>query len=316
MVKVSKKEIGFVVICLSVAKCIKTGCVNRVVKINLNSLIMQRLKLYLRNEDKNGYMTIHRSDPNAEIERLQDKIIELQFKLKNQQNKLRSVSEFNKELNANLIHNLKNPLGSVYSFAEMILESHQKYSPEKLASQLKVLQQSAEYSISLMNGYADYLSSLTVTTTQTQEPFDFNLLMLDVIEAVNDNNRMVYDKKKLSTPLMVFANRSDVRVVFEELLDNALRFSSIDTEVCIKTDELDEKIKLNIKDEGIGIENGNLKSVCHPFFTAATYDCHKEKCTGLGLAVAKNLINRNGGELEFESVLNHGTTAIIHLNKM
>jgi two-component system NtrC family sensor kinase len=80
-------------------------------------------------------------------------------------------------------------------------------------------------------------------------------------------------------------------------------------ELFIKTSNSNRKIKIEITDSGVGIDEKNLKQIFDPFFTTKSTG----KGTGLGLAVCYGIITAHGGKIEVESNENRGTTFYIVL---
>ncbi len=73
------------------------------------------------------------------IEQLEDKIVQLSMKHKNLSNNFNQYKKENKLLLVKLTHNLKNPIGVIYSFSEMMLENIENYNPEKLIKYSNVI---------------------------------------------------------------------------------------------------------------------------------------------------------------------------------
>ncbi|MDO9137104.1 MAG: hypothetical protein Q7U21_04730 [Lutibacter sp.] len=73
------------------------------------------------------------------IPELEEKIIDLSLKLKSKSNELNAVLETNSKILGKLTHNLKNPVGVIFSFSEMMLEDLEDYSTEKLENTYKLL---------------------------------------------------------------------------------------------------------------------------------------------------------------------------------
>ena len=83
------------------------------------------------------------------IEELENKIVDLSLKLKGKSNQLKNIENENYERIRKLVHNLKNPIGIAYSFSEMIAESSEKISKEKLEKYTDIIQKSTAFSIEI-----------------------------------------------------------------------------------------------------------------------------------------------------------------------
>ena len=100
----------------------------------------------------------------------------------------------------------------------------------------------------------------------------------------------------------------------KEIIENAIRFSQANTIITINIVSNNGKIETTIFDEGVGISSDNIKAVFDPFFVVNTYSLQKEKCVGLGLSVAKNIVNLHNGEISIQSELGQGTNVKLVLN--
>jgi two-component system sensor histidine kinase KdpD len=97
--------------------------------------------------------------------------------------------------------------------------------------------------------------------------------------------------------------------VFFNLIDNALKYSSPDTPIDIKATLLKDKVKIEIKDQGVGIPKGDLKRIFDKF-----YRVERPKQimgTGLGLSISKGIIEVHGGQITAQNNPDKGATFII-----
>jgi len=108
---------------------------------------------------------------------------------------------------------------------------------------------------------------------------------------------------------MVFADRNMLDSIFQNLLTNAIKFSYPNSSINISIErDIPGYLQVSIKDYGIGIKKENfdkLFSIESNFSTNGTSD---EEGTGLGLILSKELVEKQGGKLEFESEQNAGST--------
>ncbi len=105
--------------------------------------------------------------------------------------------------------------------------------------------------------------------------------------------------------------------VFDQLLDNALKFSSIgknEGEIVVRLRERDDSVEVAISDKGIGIPPGELDRIFERFYRAK-HNGPPLEGLGLGLAMAKQIIEEHGGHIWAESVLNVGTVFYFSLPK-
>jgi signal transduction histidine kinase len=98
------------------------------------------------------------------------------------------------------------------------------------------------------------------------------------------------------------------------LLDNAIKYSPPDTQIVVDNKIKADCIKITIKDQGIGISSNDLPHLFDRFYRA---DLARSKATtpgfGLGLAIAKKIIDLHHGSIMVKSQIDHGSTFIINL---
>ena len=99
--------------------------------------------------------------------------------------------------------------------------------------------------------------------------------------------------------------------VFFNLIDNALKYSSADTSIVIKAAPLKDKVRIEIKDQGVGIPRGDLKRIFDKFYRVERPQ--QITGTGLGLSICKGIIEAHGGEIASQNNPDKGATFIITL---
>ena len=107
-----------------------------------------------------------------------------------------------------------------------------------------------------------------------------------------------------------------ISTVYRNLLQNAVKFSLRDSEVITKIEKDNEggKIILSVSDSGIGIDEETQDALFTLGRAKTRPGTSKEKGSGLGLILCKELIKENGGELYFESQSGKGTTFFVVLD--
>jgi len=106
----------------------------------------------------------------------------------------------------------------------------------------------------------------------------------------------------------VLVDPSQIKLVLENLLDNAIRYIVEKGEINIKIEQLKDKICYEIKDSGVGIPEADQKFIFQKFFRSGNVMRHQTKGTGLGLFIAKSIIEKSDGEIGFRSREGKGTT--------
>jgi signal transduction histidine kinase len=124
--------------------------------------------------------------------------------------------------------------------------------------------------------------------------------------ARRDGITLIYDDNDAA---VVYGDRNKLRQVFVNVLDNAIKYSNSGGEVRIETEVTPAALTVRVKDKGIGIRPEDLPKIKQKFYKADS----TRRGSGIGLAVADEIITRHGGSFEIESVFGEGTTVTLTL---
>jgi signal transduction histidine kinase len=106
----------------------------------------------------------------------------------------------------------------------------------------------------------------------------------------------------------IFSDPSQLKLIIENLLDNAIRYIKEKGEVKIILERKDSRFYFEIKDNGVGIPKEDQKYIFQKFFRSSNILKYKTQGTGLGLYITKSLIEKMGGKISFKSEENKGST--------
>ncbi len=125
--------------------------------------------------------------------------------------------------------------------------------------------------------------------------------------AAKENKHIIYEAPEMLPP--VIGDRNRLRQVFINIIDNALKYSKSDGVVNITVENIADKIIITISDNGCGISAADLPKVKQKFYKAN----QTVRGSGIGLAVADEIVNLHHGELDIDSVEGMGTTVSVTL---
>jgi len=120
------------------------------------------------------------------------------------------------------------------------------------------------------------------------------------------NVKLVLEQESELSPLIM--DSQGVELVLRNLLDNAIRYTQGGGVVKVKLSQKDNKIRCEIKDQGVGIPKGDQKNIFKKFFRSENVMKYQTVGTGLGLFIAQAVIEESKGEIGFWSQENKGTT--------
>lgn len=211
-----------------------------------------------------------------------------------------------------ITHQLRTPLSGIKWTLNMILnEEAGDITPEQ-RKWLAVAFQSNEEVIQLVDEIltAFRLDSdglkLYPQPTNIVKVFDDIVAHVNLIARHKDVKIKFKDSGKRMKPVEVDGER--IGIAFRNILENAVRYSPKGGKIVVDLIEEEGDVKVSIKDNGIGISKEDRPSVFKRFFRAQNaFKVHHDG-TGLGLFIAKSIVEKHGGQIWFESEEGEGTT--------
>ena len=219
---------------------------------------------------------------------------------------------------ANISHDLKTPITSIKGYVEGIQDGIAD-TPEKMKRYLDTIHTKAEVIDDLVNNLSVF-SKLELSRLIFEfKEGDINSFMRDFV----DDYRLDLEKNgiKLETDIpidevIVRMDYEKISRVFSNLIDNAVKYRSEDNPtLSVSTMCSDGGVYVNISDNGIGIDENELKNVFDGFYRVDS--SRSIKGSGLGLGIAKQIVEKHGGKIWLKSDgLGKGTTAVVFLPKI
>lgn len=246
--------------------------------------------------------------------RKQNSDLEAKIKLrtKDLEKRARELSIKNRELEefAYVVsHDIKSPLRNIHSLGAWILEDMNDGRAEQGKSHLQLLMDQVAQMDLLVDGILKY--ALGIEKKTVTELLDLNHVVDGLIRA-NNSDTVIIDKDS-SLP-RVLVDRTQMLQVFQNLVQNAIKYNDKPL-VYINIGVVDEvdRFKFYVQDNGMGIAADHYERIFKLFqkLDANT----RQDSSGIGLAVVKKIVGKNGGEIWLESKEGEGTTFFFTLYK-
>ncbi len=211
-------------------------------------------------------------------------------------------------------HELRTPLTALRSEMEASLMDDKM--TEKSAK--KLIQSNIEEVIKLQS-LSDNLIQLTNYSQQYKKLMFQTISILQVIDDALKKILPLSKRKHITITTQVketflYGDQTSLIQLFTILLDNAIKYSPEKTTITIRAKKNDHRIKIYLEDQGIGIEENDIPHIFDRFYRA---DKSRTKTEipgyGLGLSIAKKIINVHNGTITAKSTMGKGTVFIISL---
>ncbi len=206
-------------------------------------------------------------------------------------------------------HELRSPLSAIKWQLNLI--QRLKPNGEDILPMLSVLGEKNEEMIKLSNKLLeiDQIESNGLTL----KPVSFSLTRtIETILKEQEGFAYMKDitlvKNIPKEPIFVFADEGKIKDVLGHLIDNAIRYSLKKGDVVLSLEKISNSVKCSISDKGIGISSSDAKKIFTKFFRNQSIVSYQTRGTGIGLFIAKAIIEYSGGKIGFESVEGRGST--------
>jgi len=212
------------------------------------------------------------------------------------------------EMASGIAHEINNPLTSVIGFAQLLI---QKDLPEDISEDVKIIHEGAQRVASIVKRL--------LTFARQHKPERVYVNINDIIATTLDLRayEMETSNIKVITQLdpdlpRIIADGGQLQQVFLNIILNAeteMKSAHGKGDLLIKTERIDNTIRISFKDDGPGVAKENLERVFDPFFTTREVG----QGTGLGLSICHGIIAEHSGRIYAKSKLGKGATFIVEL---
>ena len=222
---------------------------------------------------------------------------------------LKSVENLRRELIANVSHDLRTPLAIMQGYVETLLIKNDQLTSAERKQYLETVLGSSEKLAKLISQLFEY-SKLEARQIQPQkEPFFIAELAQDIFQKYQIIAKQKNIELRLDQPQnlpLVFADLGLVERVIQNLMDNALKFTPEGGKVSIILREQDHSVEVRIADTGQGIPESEQSAIFERYRKAAASGTPGTGA-GLGLAIAKKILELHDATIRVQSKLNEGT---------
>jgi two-component system phosphate regulon sensor histidine kinase PhoR len=229
---------------------------------------------------------------------------------------LRRVEEMRTNFVANVSHELRTPLASVLGFVETL----QGPARDDVAARDRFLGIMKEQAMRMKRLIDDLLSLSRAELGASVQPEQI-IDVVNIVRQVADGLRPLAQDREVAIkidaqvePLNVRGDHDELVRVFENLIENALKYGGTGRKVDVTLTRTAERTaRISVRDYGPGIAAEHLPRLTERFYRVDVLESRAQGGTGLGLALVKHILNRHRGRLTIESEPGQGATFMVEL---
>ena len=218
---------------------------------------------------------------------------------------------------ANMSHELRTPLNAIIGFSEII--AGQLFGPlgnPRYGEYAGDILHSGRHLLDVINSVLDLSKSEAGKLSLRPEEVDLREVLRDCEKMVAEHCAAAGLTLKVSgidVPLPVQGEKAKLRQIFLNLLSNAIKFTERGGTISLNVVESDAGFAIAVADTGIGMSPQDIQVALTAFGQVDNRLERKYEGTGLGLPLAKSLVELHGGALQIDSVVGRGTTVTVRL---
>jgi len=229
-----------------------------------------------------------------------------------------TASRMKSEFLANMSHELRTPLNAIIGFSDVMRqELLGPVGEPRYREYVGHIHDSGEHLRALVNDVLDLAKIEAGRMALEESAVELAALLresLDLVRAQAERGRVALALDCPAAPPPLRADGRRLKQALLNLLSNAVKFTPAGGEVRLRARILaDGGVEIGVRDTGCGLEAGDIERVQQPFVQVESAQARTHGGTGLGLPLARNLVELHGGSLALASAPGEGTTATITL---
>ena len=228
----------------------------------------------------------------------------------------RQVDRMKTEFVSTVSHELRTPLTSISGSLGLVAGGAAGELPSRAQRLVEIAQSNCARLIRLINDILDIEKIESGRMTFAVKPLELARLLPTAIEATHAfgaSHRVTFELGDVPPDAVVMGDEDRVIQVVTNLLSNAAKFSPQDEAVQVTVTPLDRRFRISVADKGPGIPEAFRARIFGKFAQADSSDTRQKGGTGLGLNIVREIVERLGGAVSFDSVPGRGATFHVDL---
>jgi len=237
--------------------------------------------------------------------------------LQEEHERTKAAYEVKSKFISTVSHELRTPVTSIKGSLDLINSGALGEMPENMRPMVEIAGKNSKRLADLINDLLDLQKIEAGEMVYRFEPLSVSQLILDAVEA-NQGYANSLDIDLVTTlpepDVYIEGDEARLMQVMANVISNGLKFSDQGTAVRVFGDVIGQKVRICVKDTGIGIPEDAKHKVFGKFLQVDNSDQRRKGGTGLGMNISKQIVERHNGEIDYVSRMGHGTTFFIEFD--
>ncbi len=275
----------------------------------LNSEMVNSIRSYYKLASKDSTQSSH-DFYLKEMTQLNNDLVNTQRELSKKKSELERLIEQKNFYVGMVAHDLRNPIGAIQSFSNILSDELGASLNDDHKTFLNIITTTSDFMLTLVEDILQMSQLESGKIVLKKEPVN----LLDFLKENVQILQLIATRKHIDIRLNIhhhvetlMMDRTKIQQVLGNLITNAIKFSPHNSSIWIEIEESSEYVTIAVRDEGPGITGIDPDKLFEPFQIGKAIATDGESSTGLGLAIAKNIIVAHDGNLWVRSGANGGS---------
>jgi signal transduction histidine kinase len=204
-------------------------------------------------------------------------------------------------------HEMRTPLTAIQGSSEIM--GRYKLSEEKQKQMAQTINAESKRLARMIQTFLDVERLSDGQMELKKEPFAARLMIqtcLDRAAPIAERKSMRVEAGELADPTVI-GDRELMEYAVYNLLTNAVKYSPAETQVTVKAVQIDGELRLSVKDQGMGMDEKELRNIFTKFYRTKRAEASGEAGTGIGLSIVHQIVTFHGGKMEVTSEPGRGS---------
>ncbi len=253
-------------------------------------------------------------DSRISVDSSQNELKELAFAINDMLNRINDSYQSQIRFVSDASHELRTPISVIQGYANLLDRWGKKDE--------KIMQESIDAIKSETEGMKELVEQLLFLARGDNEIIQLHKEKIDICELLDEvikETQMIDSNHNfevtLNRPAYIYADKQLIKQVIRILMDNSIKYTPEGEKITLKTTSKDDLVCVTVQDNGIGIEAENLAYTFDRFFRSDKSRARKTGGSGLGLSIAKWIVEQHNGYFEILSRVDIGTRTTILIPK-